>query len=322
MKAKHALSAAAVVAALTIVPHASALRVKGIENNPNTYTRFAVAAAGNLVDNLNPLFLAEGCEISGIGWHGDYRTNIAAVDKAVTLITPRHFVFAAHYNVGVGTNVQFRCSDGVVHTRRVTATYKYNNAFNLPADLAVGEFADPLPPSVHPFRIAPNEGLSLSGERIMAYGKRGRFGTNQIPTWFTPGRDYLPWQITGFVNQPDGTALGESGDSGSPTFVRIGDELVLVGVRFFATGDSWAPFFIRQIDQSIAHTGYRVTQYDPNAGCPADLDSSGQVDVFDLFMALEYVDAGDPELDLTPARGAPDIFDLLTYLDYMEQGCD
>ncbi|MEM7629497.1 MAG: S8 family serine peptidase [Planctomycetota bacterium] len=57
------------------------------------------------------------------------------------------------------------------------------------------------------------------------------------------------------------------------------------------------------------------------SGCEVDLNGDGMVDVFDVLLFLNLVDAGDPAVDLAPPEGVIDLFDVLVFLGLFGQPC-
>jgi hypothetical protein len=72
----------------------------------------------------------------------------------------------------------------------------------------------------------------------------------------------------------------------------------------------------------FANARYRITLTGASAvgDCPADLDGSGGVDVFDLLAYLDLWFVADPGADIDGAPGV-NVFDLLAYLDGWFAGC-
>ena len=222
--------------ALGVVAPASALTVNNY--NATVNERFVSGfEAGTPVANTSPAFALAGYDLSGVGW----RTNNN--DFAVTLISPEHFLTAAHVAPGVSSNVSFLGSDGVVRTYTVASvtTLQFNgNA----TDLTLGR----LTAVVDTAHITYYGGLFLGNTSgpyanlpVTLYGANGRIGTNTVDVVGTV--DLLPFGHTD--PQPadsvvavmdfdpvSGEAQAQGGDSGSPSFVRItGNQLALFGIH-------------------------------------------------------------------------------------------
>ena len=56
-------------------------------------------------------------------------------------------------------------------------------------------------------------------------------------------------------------------------------------------------------------------------GCPADLDGSGSLDLFDFLEFQRLFDAGDPSADWFCYDGRLDVFDFLAFFNAFEAGC-
>jgi hypothetical protein len=55
--------------------------------------------------------------------------------------------------------------------------------------------------------------------------------------------------------------------------------------------------------------------------CPADLDRSGSLDIFDFLEFQTLFDAGDPSADWFCYDGRLDVFDFLAFFNAFEIGC-
>ena len=56
-------------------------------------------------------------------------------------------------------------------------------------------------------------------------------------------------------------------------------------------------------------------------GCPADLDGSGSLDLFDFLEFQRLFDAGDPSADWFCYDGRLDVFDFLAFFNAFQAGC-
>lgn len=234
-----ALAAAASVL-LFAAPRALALQVQDYDAAVNE--RFASGfAAGAPVANTSPSFTLAGYDLSGVGW----RTNSRSF--AVTLISDRHALTAAHVAPGVGTSVSFLGTDGVVRSYTVESVTLLT--FNgVASDVAFVKLAT----AVDSEHITSYFGLGLSsaaayeGLPITLYGANGRVGVNHIEE--VGAFDLLPFStgpgvpsgngVTDSViaytdyDPVTGEAQGQGGDSGSPSFARMANgDLAFVGVH-------------------------------------------------------------------------------------------
>lgn len=227
---------AAAALCVCVASSASALTVSGYDGSVNE--RFASGfEAGAPVANTSPSFTLAGYDLSGVGW----RTNNN--DFAVTLISPEHFLTAAHVAPPVGANVSFLGTDGVVRTYTVgtVTTLQFNgNA----TDLTLGR----LTAVVDTAHITSYGGLFLGNTSapyanlpVTVYGANGRIGANTVDVVGTA--DILPFghtdpqPVDSVIAVMDfdavtGEAQAQGGDSGSPSFVRIaGNQLALFGIH-------------------------------------------------------------------------------------------
>jgi hypothetical protein len=164
-------------------------------------------------------------------------TGVAWDDShTATLVSPLHVVMAAHYQRPVGSVLVFHDGRGRPQRRTLVAAKSLGIA-----DVAVGRLDAPLPGSVKPYRLLPpseNYG-SLHGCLAVVTDQHRRAFLHEISS--TGGG-------VGF-RYPDASRVSPhlvknliKGDSGNPSFVLVGGELVLVETH--STGGPGAgPFY-------------------------------------------------------------------------------
>lgn len=226
--------ALAATLALAFPPASHALLVQGYDAEVNE--RFASGFPSAPVANTDPDFLLAGYDLSGVGW----RTN--STQFAVTLISPEHFLTAAHVAPAAGSFVSFLGTDGVVRNYAVesVSTLQYNGQNT---DLTLGRLIDPVATDFITFYgglFLGNTAAAYRDMPVTLYGANGRIGSNTLDD--VGNFDLLPFgggndTVDSVVSITDydpvtGEAQGQGGDSGSPTFVRIvGNQLALFGIH-------------------------------------------------------------------------------------------
>lgn len=229
-----AFAAASTLALLASRAHA--LQVHGYDAVVNE--RFVSGfETGSPVANASSSFTLAGYDLSGVGW----QTNNN--DLAVTLVSPRVFLTAAHVAPGQNSSVSFLGADGVTRNYTVssvtTLTYNGQNT-----DLALGVLSSAVDTAQIDFYAGiylGNSSANYQNLPVTLYGANGRIGTNTIDV--VGAADMLPFghtdpqpndSVVGITDfdAVTGEAQGQGGDSGSPTFVRIvGDQLALFGIH-------------------------------------------------------------------------------------------
>lgn len=243
------------------VPAARALEV--FNYNATTHERFTSGFPGSPVANAS--FLYSGYNLSGIGW--------TTGNFGVTLVSPRHFLTAAH--VTVGSTVSFMGTDGVVRSYTVDSTTVIQHSAGVNSDLLVGRLSAPISGSdniTHYSTLLLGTGAEYHGLTVAAFGSGGRAGSNTLDSAFNA--DMLPFGApngvtdnTLFVTDYDsvtGQTQGQSGDSGSPTFFPINGTLALIGTHSaidstsspVRTFDVLVPAYYNAINTQLAADGY------------------------------------------------------------------
>ncbi|QDV81160.1 hypothetical protein TBK1r_00750 [Stieleria magnilauensis] len=212
------------IALLWIHSHSSAAIINGLD--PTYHDRF-------LSDGTpNPSFLVDETQLSGV-----------ALQPAV-LITPRHYVTAAH--VGT-TEVTFRGTDGTERTYQSISSQKLLTT--VPGQPAVGSdiqlhtLSSDVDPSIVPVPIVVGDLAALLGQTFFAFDAQGRAGRNvidglQIVQFDTGGSDTVTIQFSYDTDTNGGTGgLGRDeigllgGDSGNAALIEIDGQIGLIGTH-------------------------------------------------------------------------------------------
>lgn len=194
---------------------------------------------------VNPNFVLGGFDVSGIGVAGV--DNDGGITRGTTLITPRHYVTAAHFPTDTA---RFRGADGVVReyatTGSPTSLTTFNNGSASESDLLLYTLIDPIPESdgVTPLAVLDAETQSqfnsIIGREIFAYDQFDRVGRNVIDNVVIAVSDSGPPRPTFSVLYSFDTAENgglsdearlEANDSGRPALIDIDGTLTLVGTH-------------------------------------------------------------------------------------------
>ncbi|KAK7505613.1 hypothetical protein BaRGS_00002884 [Batillaria attramentaria] len=192
--------------------------------------------------------------------------------KAGTLVSPRHAVWARHYNIPVNSTLRFVARDGTVVDRRITAT-RYVDAHGgsgfYGRDNVVGVLDRDVPASISYAKVMPHTLLTMHPppnvhlpvmstdfeEKALVtdfFLYSNRSISLRSPYTSSPRHDYYEPKITG--------------DSGNPSFFIIDDELVLL-FTFTSGGAGGGTNFIYHYDDinrimTQLGGGYQLTEVD------------------------------------------------------------
>jgi hypothetical protein len=249
--------------ALASAPAARALEV--FNYSATTHERFSSGFPGSPVANTS--FLYNGYNLSGIGW--------STGNFGVTLVSPRHFLTAAHVGIGAGATVSFLGTDGVVRSYTVDSTTVIQHSAGVNSDLMIGRLTAPISGSdniTHYSTLLLGTGAEYHGLSVAAFGSGGRAGTNTVD--IAGNIDILPFGApngvidnTVFITDYDsvtGQTQGQGGDSGSPTFFPVNGALALIGTHSAVdngstpvrTFDVLVPAYYNAINTQLAADGY------------------------------------------------------------------
>jgi len=305
---------------------ATAVDVHRFADNPERYSRFTKTDDGRLIPTTSDEFMMAGVDLSGIGWRGNINANANRAGRAVTLITPRHIVFAAHWPAGPGSLVQFMAPDGDIVSRHVESMKVLQTPDGWPSDLAIGTLDERLGDEITPIPVGHPTDMNYIDQELCIYGKLGRFGTNSLPSYWDDDWTIGFWDETRFTQDTaPGTAISETGDSGSPTLVRVGDQLLLVGVRWVETGDTWVPAYAEALADLAAADGETVQiglPQDPPPTCPADMNGDRLLNGEDVSQFISAFSAGADAADIASPSGVPDGADVSAFITGFQSGCE
>ena len=170
------------------------------------------------------------------GWSSSMDLSGVSFDKrqAATLVSRRHVVMAAHYQRAVGHRVIFHDRRGKILERTLVKTRKVHG------DVAVGLLNEPVPGNyrVYPLPVAREDASSLIGRPVMVTDQNRRLFFHKVRT---VNRFMIAFEYDVADTHGWGKALVK-GDSGNPSFLIEGKELVLAETH--STGGPGAgPFY-------------------------------------------------------------------------------
>jgi autotransporter-associated beta strand protein len=187
--------------------------------------RFSSGFPSAPVTNTSGSFVGLPYSWLGVGWAASDPT------KGFGFLTPKHYLVARHY--GGAATISLLAAGGQIVTgtqASVTDTgYGFVQSGQTVGDISIGELTAPLPTTVGLPRYgvldantSSTTNSTYSGQPLMVYG-RGPDGT-QSPRMgvATVGGAYA-WSVSGstsYIGSTVATGTLQSGDSGSPTFIR------------------------------------------------------------------------------------------------------
>jgi hypothetical protein len=182
-------------------------------------------------------------DFTGVAWD-DTRT--------ATAVSPLHVVMAAHYQRPVGLAVVFHDRKGRPHRRTLVAVE------SIPMlDAAVGKLDSPLPSSVRPYRLLPPSSHyeALVGCLAVVTDQQRRAFVHEVGL-VTNGAVFF--RHTNRVEPMFGKVL-IGGDSGHPSFLLVGGEMVLIGTHSAggAGGDAFYsyPRLFSEVNEAMTKLG-------------------------------------------------------------------
>lgn len=197
---------------------------------------------------------------------------------AGTVISPRHILMAAHFQINTGATLRFVTNDNTVITRTLTNKLTHPNYYPIYPDITIGLLDSDLPSSIKPVKMFRNSTwVSKTGPTqntnvpiflpvlCSDYEKRAiiKEWTGQSQAAIPPNPVYPTSMFWGPVN-PTRALFNENiiiGDSGSPIFFIINGELALASVWTTSINGTWMANHIDAINtmMNTLGGGYQVS---------------------------------------------------------------
>lgn len=192
--------------------------------------------------------------------------------RAGCLISPRHLLFAAHYQLDVGARVRFVSLTGEVVERTLAAKRTHPDYQPFYPDITVGVLDSDVPEGIGFARLLPDDWAdhlpALSITRPLPALTLDQEEKALVTDWASEGTS------TGFraPSDPHRASFYEpkiGSDSGNPALVRIGDHLVLLTVWTYGGPGSGTSVRAHKAQINTMMTqlggGYQLTEVDLSA---------------------------------------------------------
>ena len=197
-------------------------------------------------------------------WNSTAGSNMAGV-----LISPRHIIFAAHYQINNGSTVRFVDNNNNTVTRTMINKLTHPDYIPYYPDLALGLLDSDVPNTIGFVKILPQNWSdylpslsSLYRLPCLVLDQEEKALISELRSLSTTANFSAP-------SNPTRLAFFESiitGDSGNPAFLIIDDELVIITVwTFGAAGGGTSILFHKNAINTMMSTlggGYSLTEID------------------------------------------------------------
>ena len=188
---------------------------------------------------------------------------------AGTLISPRHIVFAAHYQINNGATIRFVDGSNNIITRTMTNKLTHPDYTPYYPDITIGILDSDVPAGIGFAKILPQNWANYLPSLSTSYRLPCLVLDQEEKALVSDLR-----QMTGSINfwiptKPDRFAFYETiidGDSGNPAFLIIDDELVIITVwTFGGAGGGTSILYHKDAINTMMATlggGYSLTEID------------------------------------------------------------
>lgn len=190
---------------------------------------------------------------------GPYRAGVA--------VTPKHVLYARHYPLAAGDIIRFVTADDQLVSRTVIATASLAGDF-FQNDIGVASLASDLPATITPVKVPPanlESYLPNIGPGLVAFGTNAIGERASVRGWLRVSDDSVVF--ASYTTDQQYHPFYEnyiSGDSGSPVFMLVNTEPVLLGC-ITSGGNGQATAVWRKLTELNAlidglDSGYSLTQ--------------------------------------------------------------
>ena len=213
----------------------------------------------------NPNFIFANLNTTGIGW-----SLSTGERRGVTMISPRHFLYARHFALDAGRQLRFMTQSGTFVDGTIERNVQILNDNGAPTDLLLGVLTEPIHESTgitaQPFvrdRSTLNQTTQLIafGRNFTAgIGRPARFGTLPQGSGGFNEAEVIVWEY--LLNDPNGNdddVYVVGGDSGSGLFVNRNGRAAIVGVHGLRGRFPAEPLPVERydnIDTLVSHAPY------------------------------------------------------------------
>lgn len=242
--------------------HHSTNAIDNLIGNKTATNIYTTANGSSFIRNSN-------CWISDVDtscaspWNSSYNNLTAG-----TLISPRHIMFCRHYNFypSIGSTIYFVSSSGQVVTKTLSSIQHVTSP-NRPIDIAIGYLNSDVPNNIKYAKILPANWLTYLPQINII---------KKIPIfWFNQNENASIYELTrldeNFISYPSQKYANFflpiiRFDSGSPFFMLINNEPVLLGVLIGGGAGTFVSSCINEINSTMSSLGgtgaYQLTQID------------------------------------------------------------
>lgn len=222
----------------------------------------------NLFSSTNPFTRNSQCWAASLDWTGVSPTNsLDPLRRGGALISPRHLVWANHFNIPNETSLTFVDNINQTVIRTVSNSLQVSNS-----DIRVGVLNEDVSESISFYSVLPagwrdylvtvlSTSLPLititQDKKVICREMFNILSNSQL----------LAHGIAQKTNRSAYTAPLVVGDSGQPLFILINGELILLGCHYTATGIPQLAKYIDEINAAMTTLGggYQLTTADLSA---------------------------------------------------------
>jgi hypothetical protein len=222
----------------------------------------------NLFSSTSPFTRNLRCWAATLDWTGVSPTNsLDPLRRGGTLVSPRHVVWANHFNIPNGTSLTFVDNSNQTVIRTVSNSLQVANS-----DIRVGVLNEDVSGSISFYSVLPASWRNYlvtvlsTSLPLIAITQQKKVICREMFNIISNG-EILAHGIAQKTDRSAYTAPLVVGDSGQPLFMLINNELILLGSHYTSTGIPQLTHYIDEINAAMTTLGggYQLTTVDLSA---------------------------------------------------------
>jgi hypothetical protein len=205
------------------------------------------------------------CWASSLDWTGVSPTNsVDPFRRGGTLVSPRHLIWANHFNIPNGATMTFVSNSNEVFTRTISNSVQIANS-----DIRVGVLNSDIDSSISFYSVLPANwrdylvSVLFTFLPLITTDQEQKALCRELTNVSTNG-ELLAHRLAQVEPRQNFTEPLITGDSGQPMFMLVDGEMVFLGTHYTAIGISQIVKYITEINSAMTTLGgeYQLTEVD------------------------------------------------------------
>jgi len=205
------------------------------------------------------------CWAASLDWTGVSPTNSAdPFRRGGTLVSPRHLIWANHFNIPNGTSMTFVSNENEAFARTINNSVQIGNS-----DIRLGLLNSDIDPAISFYSVLPSvwrdylASVRFTFLPLIATDQEQKALLRELTNVSATG-ELLAHRLAQVEPRQNFTETLITGDSGQPMFMLVNGQMVFLGTHYTAFSISQIVKYIPEINTAMAALGggYQLTEVD------------------------------------------------------------